>query len=183
MNGRGSTRRQLLAAGGAVLSAGVAGCIEGKLGGDDPLLGDPKPYLEVELIDGADGARIDPPIAHVVAGGTVEWTAESGTHEVAAYHPETHGDQRRLTDGADPWRSAVTPSSPFERVFDNEGVYDYACPTHEDRGAVGTVVVDLPAPEDEAGLERPSEAYPDAASEALEAYNERVRSVLADAHG
>ncbi|AGB36294.1 plastocyanin/azurin family copper-binding protein [Natronococcus occultus] len=182
MNGRESTRRRLLATGGALLASGVAGCVDEELGRDEPLIGDPEPYVEVELTAENDAVSLDPPIAHVVDGGTVEWIAESGTHEVVAYHPDTHRDQRRIPDDSAPWEREVAPSSPFDRVFDGEGVYDYACRTHENRGMVGTVLVGLPAPEDQPALEPPADSYPEAASESLEEYNERVRDVLAEAH-
>jgi plastocyanin len=182
MSGQQSSRRRLLTTASAFFATGFAGCIDDELGEDDPLIGDPEAHVEVELSDGSDGPRLDPPIAHVVDGGTVEWVAESDTHDTTAYHPDTHGDQRRIPDDSEPWASEVTPSSPFDRVFDGEGVYDYACTIHENHGMVGTVLVGLPAPEEQPGLEPPSDEYPDAASEALEEQNERIRDVLTDAH-
>ncbi|WP_293027373.1 halocyanin [Natronococcus sp.] len=182
MSGPQSSRRRLLTAVGTLSATGLAGCVDDELGTDDPLLGDPEAHLEVELIDGTDGPRIDPPIAHLVDGGTVEWATESGAHDTTAYHPATHGNQRRIPDDTEPWASEVTPSSPFDRIFEGEGVYDYSCTAHEDRGMAGTVLVGLPAPEEQPGLEHPSEEFPDAASEALEEQNERVRDILADAH-
>ncbi|MDG5817827.1 plastocyanin/azurin family copper-binding protein [Natronococcus sp. A-GB7] len=182
MSGLQSSRRRLVAVAGALLGTGLAGCVDDELGKDDPLIGDPEAHLEIELTDEDGEPRLDPPIAHVVDGGTVEWIAESGTHEVVAYHPETHRDQQRITEDSDPWEREVAPSSRFDRVFDGEGVYDYACRTHEDRGMVGTVLVGLPAPEEQPGLTHPSETYPDAASEALKRQNDRIREILAEAH-
>lgn len=182
MSGLQSSRRRLVTAIGTLSAVGLAGCIDDELGKDDPLIGDPEAHVEVELTDENGEPRLDPPIAHLVDGGTVEWIAESGTHELVAYHPETHRDQHRIPEDSDPWEREIVPSTPFDRVFDGEGVYDYACRTHEDRGMVGTVLVGLPAPEEQPGLTHPSETYPDAASEALEEYNERVRDVLVEGH-
>ena len=183
MTGQRSTRRRLLTSGSALLATGLAGCVDDELGKDDPLLGDPEPYVEVTLADGANGVRVDPPIAHLVEGGTVEWVAESGSHDTAAYHPETHGDQLRIPEDSEPWESPISPSSSFDRDFQGEGVYDYACRSHEERGMVGTILVGLPAPEEQPGLEAPSDEYPADGSDELERYNERVREFLVEGHG
>lgn len=182
MNSRRSTRRRLLAAVGVGTTAALAGCIDEELGTEEPLIGDPEAHVEVELSADADGVDVDPPIAHVVDGGTVEWFADADEHSLAAYHPDTHGDQRRLPDDVEPWRGEVSPSAPFDRAFDGEAVHDYACTTHEGEGMVGTVLVGLPDPDEQPGLEPPSDEYPDVARERLEEYNERVRDVLTEAY-
>jgi plastocyanin len=182
MRGGRSTRRRLLAAVGTGAVGALAGCVEGELGADEPLIGDPEAHVEVELSATADGVTIDPPIAHVVDGGAVEWTTADGEHRLAAYHPDIHGDQQRIPADVERWSGEVSPSSPFDRVFDGEAVHDYACTSHEDEGMVGTVLVGLPDPDEQPGLEPPSDEYPEAARENLEEYNERVRDVLTDAY-
>jgi plastocyanin len=182
MSRRGPTRRKLLVAVGASAASGLAGCIDEEFGTDEPLIGDPEAHVEVELSADADGVSVDPPIAHVVNGGTVEWFADDGEHPIAAYHPNTHGDQQRVPDDVEPWCGEVSSSAPFDRVFDGEAVHDYACTTHEDEGMVGTVLVGLPDPDEQPGLEPPSDEYPDVARERLEEYNERVRDVLTEAY-
>ncbi|MFU8867211.1 plastocyanin/azurin family copper-binding protein [Natronococcus sp.] len=177
-----SGRRRLLTAAGALFAAGVAGCIDDELGKDDPLIGDPEAHTEVELSDDDGDPRLDPPIAHVVDGGTVEWIAESGAHETASYHPETHRDQRRIPEDSEPWARELSPSNSFDRTFDGEGVYNYACTVHEAEGVVGTVLVGLPDPDEQRALEPVSRELPDAAREELEHQNDRVREVLTEAH-
>jgi plastocyanin len=183
MSGQQSSRRQLLGTAAALFATGLAGCIDEELGTDDPLIGDPEAHVEVELTDEDDEPRLDPPIAHVVDGGTVEWIAESGAHETTSYHPETHRDQGRIPEDSEPWASEVTPSNPFDRIFDGEGVYNYACSVHETEGVVGTVLVGLPDPDEQPALEPVSRELPDAAREEFEEQNERIQDVLADAHG
>ncbi|WP_338045751.1 cupredoxin domain-containing protein [Natronorubrum tibetense] len=182
MSGR-RTRRRLLSASAASVVAGFAGCLKEEVGGDDPLLGDPEAYAEVELSSANAGGQIEPPVVHLVAGGTVEWVVDSGDHEIVAYHPDTHGDQRRIPDGAEPWSSGeLGPGDAFDRVLDDEGVYDYVSVPYESAGAAGSVVVGWPDPDEEPGLDPPSEAYPDAAKDALERRSDRVRALLEEVH-
>ncbi|MDG5758088.1 halocyanin [Natronococcus sp. A-GB1] len=182
MSGLQSSRRRLLTAVGTLSATGIAGCIDDELGVDDPLIGDPEAHVEVELADEGGEPRLDPPIAHVVDGGTVEWIAESGVHDTTSYHPETHRDQRRTSENSEPWASEVTTSNPFDRVFDGEGVYNYACTVHEPEGLVGTVLVGLPDPDEQPALEPVSVDYPDVVREELEYQNDRIREVLTEAH-
>lgn len=163
--------------------AGVAGCLKEEVGGSDPLLGDPAAYVKVSLSSTDSGDPVDPPIVHLAAGGTVEWVVDDGDHEVAAYHPETHGNQRRIPADVDPWTSdGLSPGDSFDRVFDTEGVFDYVSVPHEVDGAVGTVIVGWPDPDEAPGLESPSEVYSVAAVDTLERQNERVRDVLEEVH-
>ncbi len=163
--------------------AGFAGCLKEEVGADDPLLGDPKAYAEAELSNGDADNQIEPPVVHLVEGGTVEWVVDGGDHEVVAYHPDTHGDQRRIPDAAEPWSSGeLGPGDAFDRVLDEEGVYDYVSVPYESDGAVGSIVVGWPDLDEEPGLDPPSEAYPDAARDALERRNDRVRDLLEDVY-
>ncbi|RQG94358.1 cupredoxin domain-containing protein [Natrarchaeobius chitinivorans] len=179
-----ATGGALLSTGGTVLASGLAGCLEEVPGDDDPQLGDPEPSVEVELTTAADDERIDPPVVHLVDGGTVEWVVGDGRHDTTAYHPATHGDQLRIPDAAEPWASgALDDGDSVDRTFDDEGVYDYVCTRHEPEGMVGTIVVGWPDPDEQPALEAPSETYPPAAVEQLERLNERVREFLEEAHG
>ncbi|MCU4924520.1 plastocyanin/azurin family copper-binding protein [Halobacteria archaeon AArc-dxtr1] len=184
MSGRWTTRRRLLATGGATLTAGVAGCLDESPGEDDPQLGDPEPHVDVEVGSDAAAGHLDPAAIHLVEGGTVEWVVETGSQETVAYHPATHGEQRRIPDDADPWVSGpLSEGETFGRTFDVEGVYDYACRTHESEGAVGSIVVGWPNPDEQPGLGSPSEEYPDAAIDALRRHDDRVREFLEDTQG
>ncbi|RQG98801.1 plastocyanin/azurin family copper-binding protein [Natrarchaeobius oligotrophus] len=190
MGRRRRSRRELLsagstlfAAGSTLLASGFAGCLEESPGADDPQLGDPEPFVEIELTTAPNGERVDPSAVHLVDGGTIEWVGGDGRHDTTAYHPATHGDQRRIPDAAEPWASDVLDDGDsFDRTFDDEGVYDYVCTRHEAVGMVGTIVVGWPDPDDQPALESPSESYPPAAVEELERLNDRVRAFLEDAH-
>ncbi|SDQ25875.1 cupredoxin domain-containing protein [Natronobacterium texcoconense] len=184
MGGQRVRRRRILAASSGFLAGAVAGCLDPPAGEDDPELGDPEPYVEVELSGIPGDPHLDPPVVHLVDGGILEWVVESGSHDVTAYHPATYRNQQRIPEDADPWTSAelIGEEASFDHQFDGEGVYDYACTTHEDEGAVGSIVVGWPDPDDQPGLSPPSGEYPDAAIEELERYNERVRKFLEEAH-
>lgn len=182
MSRRPVTRRGLLGYGGMAIASGLAGC----LGDDDGNeLGRPEAHVEVRMEEEGDGGRFEPPIVHLVRGGTIEWIVDRGIHDVTAYHPRTNGNQRRIPPDAEPWESdrLNVEGETFDRVLDVEGVYDYACTAHEEGGMVGTVVVGWPHPDEEPALEAPSASYPPAAADALEEGNERVRSMLEDEHG
>lgn len=179
-------RRRVLSSGASLTAAvgtGLAGCLEGSAGSNDPHLGEPAPFVDVELSSASNEAHVQPPVAHLVDGGTVEWTAVDGSHDVTAYHPSTHGSQARLPEETAPWTSEpMTAGESFDRVFDVEGVYDYVCRPHESQGAVGGVVVGWPDPEGEPALEPPAETFPPTAVDALERRNDRVRAVLEEVH-
>lgn len=174
-----TTRRGLLGYGAVAFSGTLAGCLEG--GGSGPELGNPEPYAEVAMT-GENG--FEPAVVHVVEGGTVEWVVEDGSHDTTAYHPDGHGPQLRIPPEADPWTSdRLSGGERFDRVFEEEGVYDYACTAHEDEGMVGTVVVAWPHPDEEPALGPPAEGYSPVVADALEAVNEPVREMLEDEHG
>lgn len=181
MSGRSTTRRRMLAYGGALLAGGVVGCLDE--GEPDHELGNPEPYVRVQLRDDETG-RLDPSVVHLLDGGMIEWDVESGVHDVTAYHPMTYGTQQRIPDGAEPWASdrLTEGDDSFEHVFETQGVYDYVCTNHEGVGMNGSIVVGWPEPEDEPGLEPPAETYPDAAVRALESHNERIQDMLEEEH-
>ena len=182
---RGSvSRRRVLAATGAPLAIGFGGCLDESPGEDDPELGDPEPFVEIELAGGETEARIDPPVVHLVDGGTIEWVVDDGAHDTTAYHPATHGGQRRIPDESQPWTSGLlTANEGFDRTFDVEGVFDYVCTRHEEWGMVGTLVVGWPDPDGQPGLQPADDVAPDAAVDTIDRLNGRVREFLEDAHG
>ena len=148
----------------------------------DHEVGDPVSEIEVEMVTNDEGQHFVPHVVHIEEGGTVEWVVESGSHDTTAYHPDTYGDQQRIPDEVEPWESGLLSDDgeTFERTFDHEGVYDYACTPHEEDGMVGTVVVGWPDPDGQPGLQPPSEEYPDSAVEQLEKYADQIRDVLED---
>lgn len=149
--------------------------------GHDHELGHPESEIEVEMVTDENGEHFIPHVVHIEEGGTIEWVLESGSHDTVAYHPDTHGDQQRIPDEGDPWES--DEGETFERTFDVEGVYDYVCTPHEEAGMIGSIIVGWPDPDDQPGLESPSDDLPDAAIEQLERYNEQVREALEDDEG
>ncbi|QLG50699.1 plastocyanin/azurin family copper-binding protein [Natrinema halophilum] len=148
----------------------------------DHTVGQPVSDIEVEMISNEAGMHFGPHVVHVEPGGTVTWVLERGSHDTTAYHPETHGDQQRIPDAAEPWGSGPVSEEgdTFEQTFDVEGVYDYVCTPHERDGMVGTVLVGWPSPDDQPGLKPPAKDRPDAAIGQLERYNEQVRTTLAE---
>lgn len=146
----------------------------------DHEVGQPVSEIQVGMGSNDAGRHFIPHVVHVEVGGTVEWVLESGTHDTIAYHPDAYGDQQRIPEDAEPWESGLLSDDgeTFERTFDVEGVYDYACTPHEKEGMVGTVVVGWPEPDGQPGLEPPADERPDAAIEQLERYNEQVRDAL-----
>ena len=151
----------------------------------DHELGSPASEIEVEMKTDEDGSHFVPHVVHVEPGGTVEWVVASDAHDTTAYHPETHGSQQRIPDDATPWESELLSEDgeTFERTFDREGVYDYVCTPHEGDGMVGTVVVGWPDPDDQPGLQPPSDDLPETAAEQLERYGEQVRTALEEGDG
>ena len=186
MTDRSTTRRRLLACGSGVVAVGLGGCLGRR--DEPPALGEPEPYAEVRA--GGDdtgrdsgGTHFDRPVVHLVGGGTVSWTAEGGAHDVTAYHPATTGSRPRIPETASPWTSGrLEAGESYYRQFETEGVYDYACVRREAAGMVGSVVVGWPEPDDQPGLSPPRGDRPAAAIRALERHNDRVRTVLREAH-
>lgn len=196
-----TSRRRLLTYSG-LLALGLAGCLDEQAGtedddhhGDDHdhddgqshdnhshdhEVGNPESEIEVEMVTNDEGQHFIPHVVHIKEGGTVDWVVESGSHDTTAYHPDTHGDQQRIPDEAEPWESGLLSDEgeAFERTFDHEGVYDYVCTPHEGNGMVGTVVVGWPDPDGQPGLQSPTDDRPDDAIEQLERYNGQVRDVL-----
>lgn len=203
-------RRRVLTCGAGVLTLASAGCLDEEIGADeqenlesddendddshdqedggthdhshdsDHELGQPRSEIEVEMVADESGEHFSPHLVHIESSGTVEWVLESGGHDTVAYHPDTHGSQRRIPEAADPWESErlADDGDTFERTFEVDGVYDYVCTPHEETGMVGTIVVGRPDPAEQPGLKPPADDLPDTAIEQLERYNEQVREFL-----
>lgn len=179
MGGRSATRRGLLAAAGAALTTGLAGCLR-----DDAehAVGNPEPFVEVGMR--ADG--FEPAVVHLVEGGAVEWVVEDASHDVVAAHPDTHRNQRRIPADAEPWESGLLREGgdAFDHTFEIDGVYDYVCTVHESTGMVGSVVVGWPEEfDEEPGLDTPADEYPPEARDAIERHTETVRTDLEEEYG
>ncbi|WP_123620583.1 halocyanin [Halorubrum sp. CSM-61] len=129
---------------------------------------------------------IEPGIVHVEAGGTVTWVGDGQRNAVATYHPETHGDGRRIPEGAEPWSSdLLRDGSRFSVTFEREGIYDYAdtvvlCGTHESFGNVGRVVVGEPDLDGAPAIERGPDELPGLAADTMAEYDERCRETLGE---
>ncbi|MCU4753226.1 halocyanin [Halobacteria archaeon AArc-curdl1] len=185
------TRRQALALGTGTVATSVVGCL-GTIQGDNDSsedidgtgeLGDPADSVEVRVTS-SPYPQFMPRIVHITVGGTVTWYNEDGRHDVTAYHPDTHGP-RRIPKSATPWSSQRLrlEGHTFERIFDVEGVYDYAdtqhvCTSHEVTGGIGRVVVGWPDPAGETALQDPQPALPSRVQTGLEEFNEETISVL-----
>lgn len=129
----GPRRRDVLAAGGCALAAGVAGSVRAH--------GDP---VEILVRSTGDGARVffDPVGLRLPAGARVRWRVLAGVHTVTACHPDTGPWPRRIPANARPWDSGyLMPGETFELHLAADGVYDYLCLPHEAAGMVGRLVV------------------------------------------
>lgn len=97
--------------------------------GDDPQV--PQMFFE------PTGVAIEP-------GDTVMFEAWSPWHTVTAYH-ENHARQQRVPDGGEPFSSPVIPVTGYWLYrFEEEGVYDVYCASHEMLGMVMRAVVGDP---------------------------------------
>lgn len=159
----------------------------GHLNGDgthahDEELDGPFQRADVSLIT-RDGHHFDPHVVWVEIGSTVSWTNDSGSHTTTAYHPE-FDNPRRIPDDAVPWDSGLMSEAgkTFEHTFEVEGVYDYFCSPHEQRGMVGSVIVGAPDPHHQPGLVEPGDELPEEARNVLAALNERTNEALGHTH-
>lgn len=151
---------------------------------------------------GGQSHFFDPLLVHVEVGGTVQWVVETGMHNSVAYHPDN--DDRlesaaplRMPEEAEPWASPLmdrregetTGESPaglpltYERTFETEGVYNYACTPHESYGMVGSVLVGWPDPNGQPALEASGDSLTAAARQTLELVNQQAQGVLEEGPG
>lgn len=162
-----TTRRRFVALAGSLTVAGTAGCAGPSgattQGGTDPPEGtstpsptDPPtttptpdegatgPVVEMRTDDA--GSYFDPNGLQVEPGTTVRFVNESGSHNTAAYHPDTGDVPLRIPEGAEPWDSEVFAEAgrSFEVTLETPGVYDYYCRPHEMLGMVGRIIVGGP---------------------------------------
>jgi plastocyanin len=133
MNAR--MRRELLAAVGAVSTAGLAGCAGALLPGgdeDETETVDRTGEERVSVAVGADGGfSFAPPAIRVDVGTTVvwEWTGAGGSHNVVD------------RGGAFESGLAAAEGHAFEHEFGTAGTYAYVCTPHQTRDMEGTVDV------------------------------------------
>jgi plastocyanin len=74
----------------------------------------------------------DPPEVTIRAGQTVRWE----NHDRRQFHNVWFRDL-----GEDPY-PYIFPEESIEKRFDKPGKYPYVCEPHENRGMVGTVIVE-----------------------------------------
>jgi len=135
------TRRNLLAAGGAILAGGLA----------RPVRAADLGIVEIRMRSDREGAGahvgFDPIGLLVSRGQTVRWICDEGgnVHTATAYHPANDHHSLRIPQAATPWDSDfLLPGQSFEVSFEVEGVYDYYCRPHEHAGMVGRIIVGQP---------------------------------------
>ena len=183
-----TTRRRAL----GLVASGIGGALAGCLGvvqsggsGATGELGDPAERVEIDIAS-LPIPEVEPALVHVEPGGAVEWVGQGQRNAVAAYHPDTHRDQR-IPDGAEPWSSGtLREGSRFSVTFETPGIHDYAdtvvlCGTHESFGVVGRVVVGWPDLEGEPAITHDNSELPSQAASVMDELDERCQEVLGDA--
>jgi plastocyanin len=140
------------------------------LGGPDDLQSSAEVRATVlEEDQGAGRYVFTPAVVWLEPGGTVYWTFEETDHTVTVYHPQYDKPNRIPQDVETPFNSEFTgggePGTGFNFVFDVEGIWNYFCKPHEDRGMVGMVIVGEPQGGD--GAVPPTDVESAAASEKL----------------
>jgi len=182
------TRRRALGLAAGGIGAALAGClgaVQSDGSGATGELGDPAERVEVEIMS-LPRPAVEPALVHVEPGGTVEWVGQGQRNAVAAYHPDSHGDQR-IPDGAEPWSSGtLREGSRFSVTFETPGIHDYAdtvvlCGTHEAFGVVGRVVVGRPDLDGEPAIAHDNSELPSQAASVMDELDGRCREVLGDA--
>jgi plastocyanin len=180
------SRRDTLRATAGAVGVALAGCLgaaeetEPENAGE---LGVPTSAAEV-TVTSQPFPKFEPQVIHVGVGAPVEWVVETGRHDVAAYHRDSH-PPHRTSAGQAPWGSDLLtgPGSTYEYTFEIEGVYDYVdtqqvCVSHEVAGNVGRVVVGWPDPADEPALADPQDELPTRVAKAIDQFNEQTRPIL-----
>lgn len=175
-------RRSFLQVAGSSAALGMAGCLGSPDSGSDGEEGTPVSDADVAMISD-DGHYFEPDLVWIEAGGTVMWTNESGSHTATAYHPDFDKPQR-IPLAAESWNSGMfsEPGQSFEYTFDEAGVYDYFCISHEHRAMVGSVLVGHPDPHDQQGLRPPEDSLPSEAQSKIEELNTRTNELLGHTH-
>lgn len=201
MHADATTRRRLLAIGGGIAAAALAGCVgasqdpdytppteapqeDGQGGGEAQTGGGDGPSRSasatVDMVSTSGGDQVfDPDVVWLEAGGTVTFVNESGTHSATAY-AEANGKPDRIPSGAEAFDSGtlVEEGAEFSHTFETEGVYDYYCIPHEALGMIGTIVVGNPDPEGQPGLAPAQGSLPGGAAEEIERLNGAVAERL-----
>ncbi|WP_144921029.1 halocyanin domain-containing protein [Halorubrum salsamenti] len=130
------TRREALAAAGAIAAASLAGCADAVVPGgnedSDPEPIDRRGEERVTVAVGADAGFAFAPANVVVDAGTTvvwEWTGAGGAHNVVdkggAFESELTGEEGYA----------------FEHAFAESGVFEYVCTPHQTRGMEGRIEV------------------------------------------
>jgi len=141
------------------------------LGGPDDLQSSAEVRATVlEEDQGAGRYVFTPAVVWLEPGGTVFWSFEETDHTVTVYHPQ-YDKPSRVPEGVEtPFSSEFAgggePGTGFNFVFDVEGVWNYFCRPHEDRGMVGMVIVG--EPQDSSGTAPARDVESAAASEKLD---------------
>lgn len=129
----------------------------------------------VKTAETADGFAFSPQVIHVRKGGTVTWTVPSSAHTVTTYSPN-NSQPRRIPKGATGFDSGfLTGGQTFSKTFSVEGVYDYYCSPHHNKGMVGCVVVGNPNPAKQPAMKPPQASLPDEARVAIKQMHEKAR--------
>ncbi|UHQ96355.1 cupredoxin domain-containing protein [Natrinema halophilum] len=119
------------------------------LGGPDDLQSSAEVRATVlEEDQGAGRYVFTPAVVWLEPGGTVFWNFEETDHTVTVYHPQ-YDKPNRIPEGVETpfsseFASSGEPGTGFNFVFDVEGVWNYFCKPHEDRGMAGMVIVGEP---------------------------------------
>lgn len=197
MTNQTTSRRRFVTLAGGVVLAGTAGCA----GPSDATAQDEDEPTETTMTETATGMATETPTATPDAGSnttiamvtdnhgsyfdpkgllvepgtTVTFVNESGSHNTAAYHPDTGDVPLRIPEDAEPWDSELfsESGSTAEVTLSVPGVYDYYCRPHETLGMVGRIV--LGEPQGGPGTTPPEEVSP-AGRESLPAVEDIIES-------
>jgi plastocyanin len=148
------TRRQFLAAGGAILGSLALPHILERVWAGERSPGqrrtdaDEAGVIKILMQSDQTGANVgfDPIGIHIQPGQKVSWLITGNVHTTTAYHPRNNNHSLRIPEAARPWDSGylVNPGDHFELTLMIEGVYDYYCIPHEMAGMVGRIIVGKP---------------------------------------
>lgn len=146
------TRRTVLAS--AVGICGFSGCLAGA---EQATVGDGASKDETiaaeAIADGpvasatisieTEGDLFDPPLVHLMRGGIITWTNDSGSDR------DLGTISGRIPTDGDSWRGTVPADGSIELILEREGVYDCSS---ESQSSVGRIVVGEPHVESEPAM-------------------------------
>ena len=160
-------RRGFLAAFGAAVTTGVAGCMAPRPGGpadgggattgEATTTGGGTRTTEtggaggapntVEMVTQGSDYYFDPIGLFVEPGETISFVIESGAHSSTAYASSLDAAEvTRIPEEAEPWNSGILSGqdASFDHTFRTTGTYDYFCIPHKTLGMIGRLVVGEP---------------------------------------